>query len=108
MVPGRAGPGVWPDGRVVGTSPPPPSPPPSSGIQVDIQARELYLRFFMWFGGRGERYLRMETGVLHRISIFGTNLMSIVVWPTEPYFENCEIILVFEGSDTFPGTTFLH
>ena len=28
LVPGRDGPGVWPDGRVVGTSP---SPPPSSG-----------------------------------------------------------------------------
>ena len=38
-------------------------------IQVDIQARELYLEFFIWFWGRGERYLRMETGVLHRISI---------------------------------------
>ena len=39
------------------------------GIQLDIQARELYLKFFIWFWGRGERYLRMETGVLHRISI---------------------------------------
>ena len=39
------------------------------GIQVDIQARELYLKFFTWFWGRGERYLRMETGVLHRISV---------------------------------------
>ena len=39
------------------------------GLQVDIQARELYLKFFIWFWGRGERYLRMETGVLHRISI---------------------------------------
>ena len=38
-------------------------------IQVDIQARKLYLEFFIWFLGRGERYLRMETGVLHRISI---------------------------------------
>ena len=38
-------------------------------IQVDIQARELYLKFFTWFCGRCERYLRMETGVLHRISI---------------------------------------
>ena len=38
-------------------------------IQVDIQARELYLEFFIWFWGRGERYLRMETGVLLRISI---------------------------------------
>ena len=38
-------------------------------IQVDIQARKLYLEFFIWFWGRGERYLRMETGVLLRISI---------------------------------------
>ena len=38
-------------------------------IQVDILAGELYLEFFIWFWGRGERYLRMETGVLHRISI---------------------------------------
>ena len=67
--PGRDGPGVWPDRRVVGTSPPPSPPLSSSGIQVDIQARELYLKFFLWFWGRGERYLRMETGVLHRISI---------------------------------------
>ena len=26
LVPGRDGPGLWPDGRVVGTSSPPPSP----------------------------------------------------------------------------------
>ena len=38
-------------------------------IQVDIQARKLDFGFFIWFGGRGERYLEMETGVLHRISI---------------------------------------
>ena len=30
-------------------------------IQVDILARELYLKIFIWFGGRGERYLRMDT-----------------------------------------------
>ena len=39
------------------------------GIQVDIQARKLYLELLVWFWGRGERYLRMETGALHRISI---------------------------------------
>ena len=38
-------------------------------IQVDIQARKLYLEFFTWFWGQGESYLTMETGVLHRISI---------------------------------------
>ena len=32
-------------------------------IHVDIQARKLYLEFFIWFWGRGERYLRMETRV---------------------------------------------
>ena len=37
--------------------------------QVDILAGELYLELFIWFWGRGERYLRMETGVLHRISM---------------------------------------
>ena len=36
-------------------------------IQVDIQARELLLKVFLRFWGRGERYRRMETGVLHRI-----------------------------------------
>ena len=39
------------------------------GIQVDIQARELHLKFFTWFRGRGETYLKMETGVLLRISV---------------------------------------
>ena len=38
-------------------------------IQVDIQARKLYLKVFLWFWGPGERYLEMETGVLHRISM---------------------------------------
>ena len=37
--------------------------------QVNIQARKLYLKVFLWFWDRGERYLRMETGVLHRISM---------------------------------------
>ena len=39
-------------------------------IQVDIQTRKLYLKVFLWFWGPGERYLRMETGVLHRISMW--------------------------------------
>ena len=38
-------------------------------IQVDIQARKLYLEVFLWFWDPGERYLRMETGLLHRISM---------------------------------------
>ena len=38
-------------------------------IQVDVQARKLLLKVFLRFWGRGERYLRMETGVLLRISL---------------------------------------
>ena len=38
-------------------------------IKVDIQARERVLEIFLRFGGRGERHRRMETGVLHRISL---------------------------------------
>ena len=38
-------------------------------IKVDIQARKLLLEGFLKFWGRGERYRRMETGVLHRISL---------------------------------------
>ena len=67
LVPGRDGPGLWPDGRVVGTSRR--RRRRLLGIQVDIQARKLYLEFFTWFWCHGERYLRMETRVLHRISI---------------------------------------
>ena len=37
--------------------------------QVDIQARKLQLKVFLRFWGRGERSRRMETGVLHRISM---------------------------------------
>ena len=37
--------------------------------QVDVQARKLSLKVFLRFWGRGERYRRMETGVLHRISL---------------------------------------
>ena len=38
-------------------------------IQVDVRAGELYLELCIWFEGRRERYLRRETGVLHRILI---------------------------------------
>ena len=37
--------------------------------EVDIQARKLLLEVFLRFWGRGERYRRMETGVLLRISL---------------------------------------
>ena len=70
LVPVRDGPGVLPDGEscwdvavvVAAVS-------CHLEIQVDILAGELYLEFSIWFWGRGERYLRMETGVLHRTSI---------------------------------------
>ena len=38
-------------------------------IQLDIQAWKQDFEFFRWFWSPGERYLRMETGVLHRISM---------------------------------------
>ena len=37
--------------------------------EVDIQARKLYLEVFLWFWTSGERSRRMETGVLHGISL---------------------------------------
>ena len=37
--------------------------------QVDIQTRKLLVEVCLRFWGRGERYLRMEAGVLHRISL---------------------------------------
>ena len=67
LVPVRDGPGALPDGQscwdVVGAV------SCHLEIQVDILAMELYLEFFIWFWGRGETYLKMETGVLLRISI---------------------------------------
>ena len=68
FIPVRSGIGVWPDGKILDAPSPPPSSA-SSGNQGHIQARKLYLEFLLWFGGRGERYLRMGTGVLHRILI---------------------------------------
>ena len=32
-------------------------------VQVDIQTGKIYLEVLLWFWGRGERYLRKETGV---------------------------------------------
>ena len=55
-------------------------------IQVDVQARKIYLKVFLQFWGRGERYWRIETGVLLSQN-FDTNLVSIVVWPGEPFLE---------------------
>ena len=70
LVPVRDAPGALPDGQscwdavvaVVAVS-------CHLEIQVDILAGELYLEFSIWFWGRGERYLRMETRVLLRIPI---------------------------------------
>ena len=38
-------------------------------IQVDVQAKNIYLEFVIWLWGRGDRYLRMHTGVLLGISM---------------------------------------
>ena len=54
-------------------------------VQVDILARELYLEFYLWFGGCGERSRRMETGLLIRIAMC---LVSMMVWPGEPFLKN--------------------
>ena len=59
------------------------------GIQVDIQARKLYLEFLIWFLGRGERYTVFENGDRGSTQNFDTNLMSIVVWPGKPFSKKC-------------------
>ena len=71
-------------------------------IQVDIQARKLYLEFFHVVLGSWREIF--ENGNWGSTQNFDANLMSIMVWPTEQLFENCEIVHVFKGSDTFPGT----
>ena len=60
FIPPRSGVGVWSDGRIRRRH---------LEIQVDIQTRKLYLEFYIWIWGRGESYLEMEIGVLHRNSI---------------------------------------
>ena len=42
---------------------------PMTQENIDIQARKLYSEVFLRFLGRGERSRKMETGVLHRISL---------------------------------------
>ena len=69
LVPVRDGPGDLPDGQSCWDVVVVAAVSCHLEIQVDILAGELYFEFFIWFGGRGERSLEMETGVLHRISI---------------------------------------
>ena len=69
LVPERDAPGTSPDGLSCWDAAVAAAVSCHLEIQVDIQARKLYLELFIWFWGRGERYLRMGTGVLHRISI---------------------------------------
>ena len=45
-------------------------------------------------------------GEHHFFITFDTNHAIILVWPTEPYSENRKSILVFRGSNIFPGTMF--
>ena len=62
LVPGRDGLGVWPDGKIVGTSSPPPSASSgNSGQETIFGVFELDFDSY-------ERYQDFETGVLHRIS----------------------------------------
>ena len=55
-------------------------------IQVDIQARKLYLKVFLRFWTPGGRSRRMETG-RGSTQNFDARLMSIVVCPGEPFLE---------------------
>ena len=68
FIPVRHGIGVWPDGRVVGASPSS-SPSASSGNSGRHSGQGTIFAVLHIALGCGERYLRMETGVLHRISI---------------------------------------
>ena len=67
FIPARYGIGLRPDGRVVGTSSSP--SPPSLGNSGGHSGQEITIKGFPEVWGRGGRYLRMETGVLHRISL---------------------------------------
>ena len=59
-------------------------------VQVDIQAKQLFSEFYLWYWGRGERSRRMETGVEGgSTQNFDARLVSIVVCPGEPFSEKC-------------------
>ena len=52
-------------------------------IQVDIQARERLSKVFLRFWGRGERYLRMETGFYSEFR-YESNEHSGLAWGAFP------------------------
>ena len=52
-------------------------------IQVDILAGELYLELFIWFLESWREIF--ENGDRGSTQNFDTNLMSIVVWPADPF-----------------------
>ena len=101
LLPVRDGLGVWPDGRVLGTSPPPPSP--SSGNSGRHSGQEtIFGVFHMVLGSWWEI---IENGDRGSTQNFDTNLVSIVVWPGEPFWKKCLFWPYFQGYHVhFPGT----
>ena len=80
----RDGLGVWPDGRVLGTSPSPP-PPPSSGNSGRHSGQEtIFGMFHMVLGSWWEIF---ENGDRGSTQNFAADVVSIVVWPGEPSLE---------------------
>ena len=73
------------------------------GIQVDIQAKELHLKFFhMVLGSWWEIF---ENGDRASTQNFDTNLMSIMVWPGKPFSKKCLFDLNSKVTMlVFPGT----
>ena len=62
FIPVHYGLGLLPDGRVVGRRRRR-RRRRHLEIQIDMLGGELYSEFFIWIWGRGERYLRMKSGV---------------------------------------------
>ena len=78
---------IW---RVFGTS-----PPPSSGNSGRHSGQEtIFWVFHMVLGSWWEIF---ENGDRGSTQNFDTNLMSIVVWPGEPFWENCWFWHDFQG-----------
>ena len=61
--------------------------------EVDIQAKKLYLKVFLWFWTCSERSRRMETG--GSTQNFAARLVSIVVCPGEPFLKKMSKIKKF-------------